>query len=104
MYGRYPETLQTLKLEDLLFTGVKINLDESNEPEYISPVDPFLFNICYYLFCSDKEAEVFEKTFDPSWCEIYLEGYNDNSMPFYCRIFTKAIKIIFTHYISSFQI
>ena len=45
MYGKYPELLQSVSLEDLLFCRTKIELTDNGKPkEYIPPVDPLLFN------------------------------------------------------------
>ena len=84
MYSRYPETLQTLKMEDLIFTGVRVNSE--TEDSFIPPVDPLLFNFLFYITCSDKDAKRFQSSFDPTWEKIFVESYTKQSKSFYGRV------------------
>ena len=93
-YARYPEVLQTLKAEDLSFTGIKINTSEDGKFGIIPPVTPSLFNFFYYSCCSDKEAELFELTFDPLWKNIYFQGYNSATKQLYARVLSLVFELL----------
>ena len=36
-FGKCPELLQNVTLEDLIFTGINMKFEDSNHSEYISP-------------------------------------------------------------------
>ena len=77
MYGKYPELLQNVTLEDLIFRGMDLKFtDESSQKEFIPSVDPLLFNSFYYMICPEKDAKIFEDNFDPTWGTAYVEGYS----------------------------
>ena len=65
MYGKYPELLERLTLEQLISRGAIVHFDD--DIERIPTLDPFLFNFFYYLICSNDEAKVFKKCFDLTW-------------------------------------
>ena len=73
MYEKYLELLERLTLEQLISRGAIVRFDDENkDPERILTLDPFLFYLFYYLICSNDEAKVFEKRFDPTWGKDFL--------------------------------
>ena len=54
---------------------------------------PVLLNVLYCLTCTDDQASHFHLCF-PSWDTFYLEGFNENSTPFYCKILTILFDIL----------
>ena len=44
-YAKYPELLSSLLVEDLIFTGAKVRFVSSEKVDFISPMDPLLFNL-----------------------------------------------------------
>ena len=48
----------------------------------------------FYITCTNKEAEHFEKTFDPTWGKVFLEGYTKKTKSFYSRILSCVFEIL----------
>ena len=85
MCGKYPKLLRSVSLEDLVFCGTKIEFTgHGKSEEYIPPVDPLLFNCFYYLVYLEKDAQISDDHFDPTWWSTYTEGYNKQNCPL-CR-------------------
>ena len=98
MYEKYPELLQSVSLEDLVFCGMKIEFTDIGKlEEYILPVDPLLFDCFYYLICPEKDAPTFEDNFDPTWGSTYTEGYNKQNHSLYSRAPVLTLNVLFNH-------
>ena len=70
----------------MISRGAIVHFDNENKnPERIPTLDPFLFKLFYYLICSNDEAKVFEKHFDPNWGKIFLEKYKTSTVSTYTR-------------------
>ena len=85
IYGRYPELLQNLSFESLLIWQEVFIRDVGHFK--IPGVHPVRFNVLYFLTSTDDQASHFRSCF-PGWDTLYLEGFNENSRPFYCQILT----------------
>ena len=98
MYGKYPELLKRLILEQLISRGAIVYFDDKNkDPERISTLDPFLFNLFCYVICSNDEAKVFEKRFDPTWGKIFLNGYKTSTISTYTRAAVLTCDVLHHH-------
>ena len=71
--------------------------DENKDPERIPTLGPFLFNLFYYLICSNDEAKVFEKRFDLTWGKIFLDGYKKSTISTYTRAAVLTCDVLY-HY------
>ena len=98
MYGRYPDLLQSVFLEDLVFCETKIELTDDRKSEgYIPLVDPLLFNCFYYLIWPEKDAQILEENFDPTGASAYTEGYNKQNRPLYSRALVLTLDTQYHH-------
>ena len=98
MYGKHPQLLQSVSLEDLVLCGTKIEFtDDGKSDEYIPPFDRLLFNCIYYLICPEKDARTFRNNFDPTWGSTYTEGYNKQNRPFYIRSLVLTLNVLYHH-------
>ena len=98
MYGKYPELLERLTLEQLISRGAIVHFDDKNkDPERISTLDPFLFNLFCYDICSNDEAKVFEKRFDPTWGKTFLDGYKTSTISTYTRAAVLTCDVLYHH-------
>ena len=81
IYARYPELLQELTLEALLFgQDIFLPIGYIKIPE----IEPFLSNILFFLTYADQQALEFQYCF-PGWDTIYLEEYTDENMGLYIQ-------------------
>ena len=98
MYGRRPDLLQCVFLEDLVFCETKIELTDDGISEgYIPPVDPLLFKCFYYLIFPEKDARTLEDNFDPTGTSAYTEGHNKQNRPLYSRALVLTLDTQYHH-------
>ena len=98
MYGKYPELLERLTLEQLISRGAIVHFDDENkDPKRIPTLDPFLFNLFHYLICSNDEAKVFEKRFDLTWGKSFLDGYKTSTISTYTRAAVLTCDVLYHH-------
>ena len=92
IYATYPELLYSITLDQLLFTGIQVEVEGTLTE--IPPLDPLLFNFFYYITCSDGDAESFEINFSPECNYIYQESYTSESRIKYSRVMTTVFDIL----------
>ena len=63
----------------------------------IPTLDPFLFNLFYYLICGNDEAKAFEKRFDPTWAKIFLDGYKTSTISTYTKVAVLTCDVLYHH-------
>lgn len=61
MHAWYSESLQYLRLEEIVFEGLEVSADKKSIKT--PPVSPLLF--VYFLACSETKASELEKFFSP---------------------------------------
>ena len=92
IYARYPELLQSITLDQLLFTGIQVDINGTLTE--IPTLDSLLFNFLFYITCSDEDAESFEMNFSPERNYIYQESYTSESRIKYSRVMTTVFDIL----------